>query len=76
MWGEGKVKGGDGLQRELSVEMGMSGILNVFLVTWASKLFELMILKTNRGKGSHHVAQADLKLMIILPQPPHLTRPA
>lgn len=67
---EGEANGKDGLQRELSVRMRKVGLLNVFLVTWASKLFELYNLKSKQGKGCHYVAQANLKLMILQPQMP------
>lgn len=67
---EGEANGKDGLQRELSVRMRKVGLLNVFLVTWDSKLFELYNLKSKQGKGCHYVAQANLKLMILQPQMP------
>lgn len=69
MGDEGEANGKDGLQRELSVGMRKFGLLNVFLVTWASKLFELYNLN-KQGKGCHYVAQANLKLMILQLQMP------
>lgn len=44
---------------EDSVVMEMFGILNVFLV-------ELNDFKNKQEKGSYHVAQADLELLILL----------